>query len=157
MSDRLNRGFLNERAGGGDKSPQLTPAVVPGQPDELWLTIMSHRLLRNGTLVQLEFREYPGYIMWVGGQGAAAAREALYLGDQAGDDPARWNGARVKVEKVTRQDTRNGGTVVKYVMAPADNSEGIAAKAEPEPAAARKLRARKPRRAPDGRKDHPTR
>lgn len=144
---RLNREYLRGEAERGGHSPALTPAMVVGQPDELWVTIMSHRLLRNGTLVQLEFREYPGHILWVGGHGAAAAREAGYLGDQCGDDSARWNGARLKLEKVRRQDTRNGGEVVKYVVAPPDNGEADARQVAPPEPATRKLRPRKPRKA----------
>lgn len=130
----LNREYLREQASKGDTTPTLSPDMVPGAPDSLWLTIMSWRLLRQGTLVMLEFREYPGRIIWVGGHGAHAAREALYLGAQVGDSPDRWTGARVRLEKVKRHDSRNNRDVLKYVVAPPDeNTEAAAASVEPAP------------------------
>lgn len=128
----VNREYLQGQGGGDGKSPLLYPSVVAERtgapaPDTLTLTVMSARLIRQGTLAELEFREYPGYILWVGGRGLG--RELLNLADQIGDDPARWPFARVTLEKVSRLNPRTGGRVEKFAVAPVDpNTEAAAAR-----------------------------
>lgn len=108
--------------GAGRKTPLLYPADIPGSPDRVTLTVMSWQLLRQGTLVMLEFREHPGRGLWVGGHGPTAADELRYLGEQVGTDPAAWAFGRVTLERVLRRNPRPPFDVVaKYVVAPSED------------------------------------
>lgn len=111
---RVNRSYIEQEAEAGTKSPILYPSEVEGSPDVLALTIMAADLFRKGTMARLEFYEFPGYILWVRG------RELLALSSALGDDSELWQHRQCVVEKVRRNNPRTGGTLDKYVVAPAD-------------------------------------
>ena len=96
-----------------DRRPSLYPENVKGAPDAMVCTVMSAELYRRGTLAGVEFYEYPGYVVW------ARAAELKALASELGDDTDDWPHRRVVLEKVTRNNPRTGGTVEKYVVAPA--------------------------------------
>ena len=120
-----------------DRREQLRPEHVEGAPNQLVVTCMSAELWRQNTLASVEFYEYPGYIVW------ARGAELRSLSHMLGAETDDWPHRQVVLEKVTRNNPRNGQKVVKYVVAPsAEWASMVEAKVAPDPVPRRALRPR---------------
>lgn len=108
----VNREYVEGRAGTADKMPVLYPENIPGEPDTLRLTILRATEFRRGTMFRVEFREYPGRIVW------AVKRGLLNIVNAHGDDETMWAGRVVVLEKVRRTNPRTGQAMDKYDFAP---------------------------------------
>lgn len=127
----MREGVDSPRAVGGEaRKPLLRPSDVPGSPDVLYVTLMDVSLLKRGNLARLEFREYPGHILWAEGRDLAA------LCEQTGtSEVARMRGELVRLDKVARTNTYTRELVVKYVVGAAgdDPPARVAEFAPPPP------------------------
>ena len=110
----VNRDFVESRAAesGDGRLPILYPDNIAGAPDTIRLTIQRATGIRRGTMFKVEFREYPGRILW------AVKRGLLNIVEAHGDDEALWPGRVVVLEKVRRTDPHSGRQVDKYDFAP---------------------------------------
>ena len=112
---RIARDYIKDNQ--SEKLPTLYPHIVEGSPDVVALTVMDVQMYRRGTMARVEFREYPGYIIW------AKGADLLAVGDQLGDDSDTWAGRRLTLEKVDRKNTQTGERIQKYVPARAERDE----------------------------------
>lgn len=118
---------------GGERLPILYPRDVEGEPDTLRLTVLAATGFRRNSKIRVEFREYPGRILWAVGRGLLNAVKQL---DQ--DNFEEWAGRRLTLEKVKRH--HRGREHIKYDFAPPEPmTESTLPEADPPK---RKLRRR---------------